>query len=235
MTNIFIPAQDLKARYRVLGHFYDLHLQEGEPQKCRSVLEISEKTSFEDKIADAIFVMMNPGSSRPTEEKNTPGSINHISEQLVTTVADTTQYQVMRLMSHMKWRYARIINLSDLRDPNSGSFTQRYTRLEKEFDTKEHSIFSPERSKQLTNHLIRKPEAPIICAWGVSDELNPLIERARAVLQFEKGVTGLAKSSEAWKYYHPLPSLHNKKEEWLAQMLKKLGSPIANLTDTPAN
>ena len=222
MNITFIPASDLKPRYRVLGHFYDLHLQAEEPQKCRSVLEITAITASSNPVADAIFVMMNPGSSRPVEEEDITATINQFAEQLVTTVPDTTQYQVMRVMRYMGWQHVRVINLSDLRDPNSGSFTQRYAQLEKGSGTKEHSIFSPNRSAQLKQHLIRKPGAPIVCAWGVSDDLNPLIERARQVLELEQGVTGLAKSLEAWKYFHPLPSLQRQKEEWIAQILKKL-------------
>lgn len=226
MTIAFIPAGDLKPRYQVLGHFYNLQLQAKEPQKCRSVLEISALGTARNLVPDAIFVMMNPGSSRPVEEVNTTFTINQVagmSAQLVPTVPDMTQYQVMRVMHYMGWQRVRVINLSDLRDPKSGSFTQRYAQLENGLGATEHSIFSPRRAAQLKQNIIRKRGAPIVCAWGVSDDLNPLIERARRVLELEQEVTGLRKSPGAWKYFHPLPSLQSKKEEWVTQILKRLG------------
>ncbi|WP_368932592.1 hypothetical protein [Achromobacter xylosoxidans] len=225
MNITFIRASDLKPRYRVLGHFYELHLPNKESQKCRSVLEISLTAASSHPLADAIFVMMNPGSSRPVDKVSATVTIDQVagmSAQLVATVPDTTQYQVMRVMHYMGWHQVRVINLSDLREPKSGSFTQRYSKIEKEFGTKEHSIFSPHRSAQLNQHLIRRAGAPIVCAWGVSDDLNPLIEQARQVLKLEQGVTGIAKSLETWKYFHPLPTLQRQKEEWVAQILKKL-------------
>ncbi|NMK44796.1 DUF1643 domain-containing protein [Achromobacter sp. Bel] len=225
MNITFIPARDLKPRYQVLGHFYNLKLRAEEPQKCRSVLEISALGTASNSAADAIFVMMNPGSSRPLEELNTTVTVNQVAgmpAQLVRTVPDMTQYQVMRVMHYMGWQHVRVINLSDLRDPKSGSFAQRYAQLENEFGAKDHSIFSPRRSAQLKQHMIRKRGAPIVCAWGVSDDLNPLIERARQVLELEQQVTGLSKSPGVWKYFHPLPSLQRQKEEWVTQILRKL-------------
>lgn len=222
MSIKFIPASHLKTQYRVLGHFYDLELKEAESQKCRSVLEIKEITAPLNSTVDSIFVMMNPGSSRPVIEAKT--SNNQVAEQLVATVPDTTQYQVMRVMHHMHWQHVRVINLSDLRDPSSGSFAQRYSQLEQRFGLQEHSIFSNKRSDQLAQHLIRKPGAPIVCAWGVSADLDPLIERARIALELEDGVIGLPKSLGAWKFFHPLPLLQSQKDEWLVQMLKKLNA-----------
>ena len=222
MSITFIPASDLKPQYRVLGHFYDLELQEEVPQKCRSLLEITAITASENPVADSIFVMMNPGSSRPVKEVKT--TISQGADQLVPTVPDTTQYQVMRVMHYMGWEHVRVINLSDLRDPSSASFAQRYAQLEKRPGAKEHSIFSTNRSAQLKQHLMRKPGAPIVCAWGVSDDLNPLIERARQALELEQELTGLAKSPGAWKYFHPLPLLQRQQEQWVAQILKKLNS-----------
>jgi len=223
----FVPAGDLKHTYRVLGHFYTLQLSAVEPQECRSVLEITTTTAGNNPVADAVFVMMNPGSSRPVEEKNQIICSNQVAEmsvELVPTVPDTTQYQLMRVMYYRDWQHVRVINLSDLRDPQSGSFAQRYIQLEKESGSSVHSMFSPERLVQLKRHLSRKPGAPIVCAWGVSDDLNPLIERATNALAEESGVTGLAKQGQGNKYFHPLPSLQRQKEQWVAQMLERLNA-----------
>ncbi len=227
MTISFIPASDLKERYAVRGHFYSLHLSGSETVKCRSVLEITAKDADIDPVADAVFVMMNPGSSRPVEETSQSidaGRISEMQPELAPTVPDTTQYQVMRVMHYKGWQHVRVINLSDLRDPRSGSFAQRYSQLERESGRTVHSMFYAERSTQLSYHLSRKPGGPIVCAWGVSDDLNPLIERAMKALASEPKVTGLAKPGQEGKYFHPLPSLQRQKEQWVVQMLEQLNA-----------
>ena len=73
----FTPANRLKEVFEVFGHFYSVNLISGEKIDCRSVLEIvtkQEKLSNIDRLLeaspDAIFIMMNPGSSRPLVEVN---------------------------------------------------------------------------------------------------------------------------------------------------------------------
>lgn len=221
----FIPADRLKRQYAVFGHFYSLQLPVVGPQKCRSVLEISATTTGSNPIADAVFVMMNPGASRPVEETSHCVSSDQVAwmlAKLVPTVPDTTQYQIMRIMHFMGWQHVRVINLSDLRAPRSDAFTERYVHLEKESGTTVHSMFSPERAAQLKRSLSRKPGSPIVCAWGVSDDLNPLIERATKALAPEEGVTGLEKPGQAGKYFHPLPRPQREKEQWVVRMLERL-------------
>jgi hypothetical protein len=64
----FVPAEALKANYSVFGHFYNLSI-EGRQFASRSGLEIVEKCTcdFIQSEPDAVFVMMNPGSSKPNE------------------------------------------------------------------------------------------------------------------------------------------------------------------------
>lgn len=227
MTVAFISAGDLKGQYRVLGHFYSLHVPETEALKCRSVLEITDREAGDNPVADAVFVMMNPGSSRPVAETDHSLLVDRISGMsgsLVPTVPDTTQYQVMRVMHYSGWHHVRVINLSDLRDPKSGSFCQRYTQLEQERGCTAHSVFSSERAAELKQCLSRKPTGPIVCAWGVSDHLNPLIERATQALSSEAHVIGLEKPGASGKYFHPLPSLQRQKEQWVINMLAQLNA-----------
>lgn len=73
----FIPAEKLKETFEVFGHFYSIDLKSGDRIDCRSVLEIVTKKSkpsdtdlLLEQVPDAIFVMMNPGSSKPHEEVN---------------------------------------------------------------------------------------------------------------------------------------------------------------------
>jgi hypothetical protein len=225
MTTAFIPARELKRKYEVLGHFYSLEVPGSAPQKCRNVLEIRSKENRQLGSADAIFVMMNPGSSKPLSGKDCPVAsdcIASLSNELVPTAPDTTQYQVMRVMHYSGWNYVRVINLSDFRDPKSGSFVDRYTAFERETGSTTHSVFSSDRSHELRRHLSRKPGAPIVCAWGVSGGLNPLISIATKALASESGVTGLAKPGHEGKYFHPLPTPQSEKELWVDRMLAQL-------------
>lgn len=60
----FIYADTLKEKFDVLGHFYDLRIGH-EIFKCRSSLEIVSKQNRKpsNEAADAVVIMMNPGSS----------------------------------------------------------------------------------------------------------------------------------------------------------------------------
>jgi hypothetical protein len=171
--------------------------------------------------------MMNPGSSRAVEQTDhivLAGSISQMSAHLVPTIPDATQYQIMRVMHYSGWQHVRVINLSDLCDPQSGAFSRRYTQLERESSSTVHSVFSPERAAELIRRLSRRPGGPLICAWGVSDALNPLVKRAIKVLALEANVTGLEKPGKYGKYLHPLPPLQSQKEQWVVQMLAQLNA-----------
>lgn len=225
MNVIFIPAADLKRQYTVHGHFYSLEVPNTQPMNCRSVLEIRSKDISGAPEADAIFIMMNPGSSRPRDPISDDFECLNIADkspELVPTVPDVTQYQVMRVMHYSAWQRVRVINLSDLREPNSDAFAKRYKHLEAEANIKSHSIFSQERSTELNAHLYRKAKAPIICAWGVSDTLKPLIVRAMAAIPPENTLVGLEKPGEPSKFFHPLPTLQAQKDKWVIDILKLL-------------
>jgi hypothetical protein len=71
----FISAEELKSKFGVFGHFYSVQVAPKKVAECRSVLEIVEATHAPQKTValssrkpDAVFVMMNPGSSRPLTE-----------------------------------------------------------------------------------------------------------------------------------------------------------------------
>lgn len=225
MSTKFIPASDLNQQFDVLGHFYSLIVPGGNPALCRSVLEIRAKEAPPGSGADAVFVMMNPGSSKPIVEVEQMVDVDQIAAMarpLVPTKADTTQYQVMRVMHYAGWGHVRVINLSDLRDAQSKSFEQSFSQLEQRAGYTVHSIFSPRRSEELKENLYRKSDGPIVCAWGVSNKLNRLIERTRGSLTPVCDVIGLEKPGHQGKYFHPLPTLQHQKVAWVQQMLKQL-------------
>lgn len=225
----FIPANRLKNVFEVFGHFYSVNLISGEKIDCRSVLEIvtkQEKLSNIDRLLeaspDAIFIMMNPGSSRPLEEVNnviSEDSIDQLIVSLVPTKPDTTQYQVMRVMHYCGWKHVRVLNISDMRDPKSWSFVDRYSDIENRTGFSAHSLFSDNRAVEFRRKLNRKLEAPVVCAWGVNPDLDPLIERCLNVVVGTAGLTGLKKPGTENKYFHPLPTRQKDKEQWVTNLV----------------
>lgn len=225
MTIKFIPARELEKHYDVWGHFYSIEVPGEIPARCRSVLEIKAKNLPTNDAPDAIFVMMNPGCSKPLVESEDLNDVDRtaaMNKVLVPAQPDTTQYQVMRVMIELGWTHVRVLNLSDLHDTKSKAFEKLFVRVEQASGNSVHSIFAKERSEELSAQLKRKPNAPVVCAWGVSKNLNTLIEEAVKALPSDGDLVGLAKPGPPGKYFHPLPTPQARKEEWVAQMLVTL-------------
>jgi hypothetical protein len=228
----FIPAN--KLTYEVFGHFYSIDFSGGKMVECRSVLEIVRKDSCPDDISqlaesepDCIFIMMNPGSSCPLEPVDQvvkSSDIGKLEISLVKTKPDTTQYQVMRIMHYKNWNHVRVLNLSDLRNPKSGSFISSFKELHEKYKDggRIHSLFSIQREQELYNKLKRKIQAPMVCAWGVSGDLDLLIAQSLGQLNGKVAQVGLLKEGTNDKYYHPLPTLQKDKELWVTNMLELL-------------
>lgn len=225
----FVPAADLKQTYSVFGHFYSVELSPTEVIECRSVLEIATKartpkdhSELSALSPDAVFVMMNPGSSRPlVEVKNRirAKAIHRLAISLVPAKPDTTQYQVMRLMQVRQWRHVRVLNLSDLRSAKSAEFIKLFQRLEREAGFDSHSIFSDARTDELSLKLPKSRTTPLVLAWGLSEKLNPLIIRCLSRLHPKRNILGLLNEGTTNKYRHPLPSLQRDQRQWLEQMI----------------
>lgn len=226
----FIPAEELKPTYDVFGHFYSVEIASGEIVECRSVLEISDKArtpknhaELSKRKPDAAFIMMNPGSSKPLVPVSNhilEDQIGKLSISLVRTKPDTTQYQVMRLMHDRQWHHVRVLNLSDLRCSKSGDFIKLFRRLEDESDFDSHSIFSEERKSELATKLPQSRTMPLVLAWGLSEKLDPLIERCLSKIASNRTIKGVLEEGTSSKYRHPLPSLQRQKVEWLDSMIR---------------
>ena len=71
---------------------------------------------------------MNPGGGKPKNQvKSNPivnaDTIDDLNKiELVETVPDITQNQVMKIMDAKKWNRVKVINLSDYREPKSFDF-----------------------------------------------------------------------------------------------------------------
>jgi len=231
MTESFIPAEKLKQQYFCLGHFYRLVLENGREFPCRSVLEILKTEKYPirlreeiaDSHSDALIIMMNPGSSRalsPTHEDRevAAGAIRtmELAQPLVPTVPDTTQYQVMRLMIVQNWDHVRVVNLSDLRNPNSVNFLQTASRIKEMPGGSVHSLFSAGRRKERDLRLSMN-RGPVIAGWGQNPRLTELAKRC--VHSIENGrIVGVQKYGYPFRFAHPSPRNHSLKLQWLTDI-----------------
>ena len=228
----FIPAEALKDKFSVFGHFYSVDLQSGESIECRSDLEIvshqftpANANSLWDHLPAAIFIMMNPGSSSPligVDQRVPEDDIAQLVESLVPTRPDSTQYQVMRVMHYMGWRHVRLLNLSDLRNPKSGSFVKQYESLEQSTGYIGHCLFTDKRREELKRKFPPGCVTPVVLGWGVNQDLDPLIQRCLDRVGGLPGITGIQQPGTKDKYRHPLPALQTQKCEWVEQILAVL-------------
>ncbi len=230
----FLYAAELKKRFTCYGHFYELLLLNSARVKCRSVLEIVDASIPQDHPSvisemepDAVVIMMNPGSSHPKdlhhidEEIGYPRSSASLRKELVLTQPDNTQYQVMRVAIRRGWNHIRVLNLSDLRDPKSGSFLQKVDALSQIMGGHVHSMFCAERSIERTHSLKRKTDTPILLGWGQDTGLLPLAEQCMKCLAGEKTRT-VPSGIHPLLNAHPSPMLQSKKLQWLETIIREL-------------
>ncbi|MBN2894096.1 MAG: DUF1643 domain-containing protein [Bacteroidales bacterium] len=197
----------LKTRdyFDITGFFYNI-----KEYSFRSYLNIKRKDS-EKNQPDLMVIMMNPGSSRQNK------GFENILEKEVPTIPDNTQDQIMRVMDNANLDYARILNLSDLRETKSKIL---YEKIEILKDTEiVHSVFDNRRNYDFEKLFIKGK--PVICAWGVNENLSELANLAIEKIKGEK-IIGIKKESVENAYYHPLPQNYNKQKEWVEEISKQL-------------
>lgn len=204
-----LTGTELGQRYQVRGRFYSLK-GKAKVYFCRDVLEL-HRDEVQQTACDAIFVMMNPGSSKLLDVMDTDVNI----ATMLPTKPDTTQYQLMRLMEVLRWKRVRVLNLSDLRNARSADFYNDVSAFENREGQAEHSIFSAARRMELTTALVRKSGAPVFAAWGVGRPLEDLARRALASLNAMKVVpVGLSHRHGSWAFRHPLPKGQAPQQQW---------------------
>lgn len=197
----------MKNDFKITGLFYELN-----DFKFRKYLNIVRKNSNTEN-PDLMIVMMNPGSSRPLKEEN---YLNTESE----AIPDRTQDQIMRLMNNCSFNYARILNLSDLREANSSVFYETISELDNHKIT--HSIFDIERIEEFEELFVNN--TPVIFAWGVNKKLMKLAIQAINRIGEIKPI-GIKKLGFEYAYYHPLPQNHKKQVEWVEKITGIIKSP----------
>ncbi len=217
----FIYADELKKTFNVFGHFYNLKLSDS-VLKCRSVLEIKRKNKS-NQIPDTIVVMMNPGSSTPLDKKYDPNIfskeeyLNTKAKEIIPTKPDNAQYQIMRLMEVNKWDFVRILNLSDLRNGNSGKFQTEFRDAMKLDSSNPHCMTHIDRKKELFDYTKSKSNI-IIAAWGNIAELK---YSAEAILKLDKKTIGL-KNGNPPSFRYASPYMKRQKIEWLTEIQKEI-------------
>lgn len=229
----FILADELKKHYEVLGNFYKLEYSNGDELECRNTLEIYTKSNSNDirkkNSPDAVFIMMNPGKSRPKDKNYEPPIVKErdiknskaIKISLIETVPDITQYQVMRIMREKNWKHIRILNLSDYREAQSPEFYKKIKQLKKSDKESIHSIFSGERFKELNNLIDINNKPNIIVAWGRDKALSELICKAISSKKLEERI-GCSESDDQFYYSHASPRLKEHKIKWLDNILDQI-------------
>lgn len=196
----------MKKKFKITGLYYS---EQG--FKFRKYLDIKKINSTLVE-PDLMVVMMNPGSSRPLDGID---NNNKASE----AVPDNTQSQIMKIMLNAGFNYARVLNLSDLREAKSKIFYEKIVELEAKGIS--HSIFDVKRIKELNKLWVN--DVPVIYGWGVSTKLKSLALQAIAVCQVSKPY-GILKPNTTWAYYHPLPPNHHKQLEWVKEVLAQFSS-----------
>lgn len=195
----------MRKKFKITGLFY-----EKEGFKFRKFLNII-KNGSNCEIPDLMVIMMNPGSSKPL---NGIDSFDLETE----TVPDKTQDQIMKIMDNCGYKYARILNLSDLRESKSSIFYSKLEELKKL--NIHHSIFSDYRREDFRGLFIK--DIPVILAWGVNNNLFELAVTAKEKIGELIKTTGLRKKGKEYAYYHPLPQNYNKQLEWVENITNSL-------------
>lgn len=214
----FLIAGDLKERFYTEGAFYQMELN-GEGYACRGLARISRR-GIETDVADALFVLVNPGSCQPTDEDYHFPNYNtdHSKIPFVQAKSDATQYQIMRLMERRGWNMIYIINLSDLRAGKIADFRDHLTLFEAQ-DNDSHSIFSSKRIDELA--LLLSEKTRIIAGWGTQPFMKDKMLLALTVLPEFGKVTGLPHKTNPY-YYHPFPMVQHKCIKWVDDMCEVL-------------
>lgn len=229
----FIYADTLKEKFDVWGHFYDLRIGR-EVFNCRSSLEIVSKQNGNSsaETADAVVIMMNPGSSVLRDKNYSPVqfSVNEIfssswEKEIIPTRPDNAQYQIMRLMTLNDWKHVKVLNLSDLRNGNSGEFSKEFERSVAIDSSHPHCITHESRRAELKNALKTKSNGLVLAAWG---SVGVLKNSAIKMIAYRPTLLGL-KLNEPW-YRYASPYQKELKLDWLTKMdaIVKKNSGSAN-------
>ena len=81
-----------------------------------------------------------------------------------------------------------------------------------------HSIFDENRQDDFNQLWVNN--IPVIYGWGVSDNLKPLALKAILACNVSNPY-GILKANTYWQYYHPLPPVFSKQQEWVIKITEQ--------------
>ena len=184
-----------------------------------NILQIQSVYYKEQKTIDAVVIMMNPGSRKPTKSNENILS-DQISNLMVDCIPDETQYQIARLMELSKWKKVTVINLLDFCESKSTKVYQKYQN-----NLPSSSIFSDPRMEELNsifNQLNKSKN--VIIGWGVSSDLNQIKSKALDFIK-SKNLTPIGWKNKYDDFYHPWPSQNDEiRKNWVAKVYDLLNN-----------
>ena len=208
-----ILASELKKTFEVSAKFYYSLVGEEKFLMRREAKIV--RIGHEQKEIDAIVVMINPGSCKPS---GTVTSLSAKESVWMHAKPDQTQYQLMNLMERKAWNVLVIVNLSDICEGNMKSFSN----IESKFKTASlpHSIFQEESAKDYQTLL--SVAKHVTFAWGESPNAKRLSEKFGL---FKNGRATIDYSHmKAWVHSekgfprHPKPATLVNRVMWLNKM-----------------
>ncbi|HFL2474508.1 TPA: hypothetical protein ACG3KV_003774 [Clostridioides difficile] len=225
-------ASNYQREFYVEGNFYNIKDGvNGHSVRCRNVANIKRKNNLESEL-NATFIMMNPGSCELIDESNKDSIPDYtcydilekgIQSKFRCSKADPVQFCIMEIMDKMNWNFVNILNLSDIKNPNSGKFFDEEKKFRKDFYMLPdiHSIFSKHR-KDINSFI--DTQKPVILAWGVDShkDLKDIISKATDYIK-EKGIEFVGIKNKDGCYYHIRPKVGKPKIEEIVNELNKLG------------
>lgn len=192
----FINKRDLDQQYTVKASFYYRNIG-GEQVLCRRAADI-KSIDYKDEAIDAYFVMMNPGKCKSYDVTKV-AKVEDNDVIFVEASSDHTMARVMNIMKELRWKYIRILNVSDIVDPNSGRAKAKIKKIiENGYD--EHCIFAESRREELDS--LTREDAVYIISWGTGKELNCYKKLAMGYLKDKRYIGVQNKSGQ---YYHIKP------------------------------
>ncbi|MCI7066028.1 MAG: hypothetical protein MR953_00120 [Butyrivibrio crossotus] len=189
----FIYKRELDKRYAVKASFYYRNI-DGEQVLCRRAADI-KSIDYKDESIDAYFIMMNPGKCKSydvTKVAKDEEADVFFSE----AISDPTMARVMNIMKELGWKYIRILNMSDIVEPNSPSANAKIKKIIEQ-GYYEHCIFAESRREELDS--LTKQDAVYVISWGTSEEINYYVPLAMSYLE---GKTYIGAQNKCGKYYH---------------------------------
>ena len=174
-----------------------------------NILQIQSVYYKEQKTIDAVVIMMNPGSRKPTKSNEKILS-DQISNLMVDCIPDETQYQIARLMDLSKWNKVVVINLLDFCETESTEVYQKYQN-----NLPSSSIFSDSRLEELNSIFNQLNNSHnVIIGWGVSSDLNHIKSKALDFIK-SKNLTPIGWRNKYNDFYHPWPRNYDDiRENW---------------------